>query len=175
MIQLDDDTQIDPNSQKITLGSQATEYLNEKDHKMEPASLGSPDGFWHRFEPLEDSAVYCRGMEEGYHWQQNRDTVMLFVPLPEDRSIQTKEDVQGWDLGVKTFSIDLGHVQFGGRLKFSIDYELSTWYFEDDCFGNPFIIAELLKDDEYFNWPAVFSSSDSDDDDDSSDRTVGAE
>ncbi|KAJ8605326.1 hypothetical protein CTAYLR_002364 [Chrysophaeum taylorii] len=138
---------------KISLGV-ARGFDNPEAIDRPVAGLGDPDGHWHKFDALESSEVYARGKAEAYHWAQNRAVMMLYVPVPEET---TRHDVEA-TLRTRELVIS-APVAFGGRLSHKIDVDASHWYLDERA-GVPFLVVELAKMDEYYNWADVFFSDD---------------
>lgn len=116
-----------------------------------PASFGDLDGFWHMFQALDGSEVYERGKADKYHWTQNSEQVQLYVPVSTDC------DRDQVDAALKNTRLNVeSPVQFGGTLAHTIDADSSTWYFATTGDDQMFIIFDLIKADEYYNWADVF-------------------
>mmetsp|Transcript_32389 Transcript_32389/g.103272 ORF Transcript_32389/g.103272 Transcript_32389/m.103272 type:complete len:216 (-) Transcript_32389:97-744(-) len=137
----------------VTIGTAATAFRSsDASMAMPPATFGDADGYWHQFDTLDGSQVYCRGKQALYHWQQNNEFVVLYAPA---RDVE-KGDVR-YTLTCKRFLVEFQDRAFGGELAHDVDNELSHWYFQDSNHGERFLVVELAKDAAYYNWPTVFA------------------
>mmetsp|Transcript_26122 Transcript_26122/g.104509 ORF Transcript_26122/g.104509 Transcript_26122/m.104509 type:complete len:238 (-) Transcript_26122:245-958(-) len=149
----------------VTIGAAAPFADSQEDESaakpeaMPPATLGDADGYWHRFDKLDGSEVYCRGKAAEYHWTQNRDTLQLLVKLPRDGDRRLARGDVAARTRRKEFVLT-APVAFGGELAHPVDTDLSHWYLEDDADGAPFLVIELAKEDSFWNWASVFADDD---------------
>lgn len=130
-------------SNEVTLG--VARAFNDEAEQRE-VSFGN--GHWRRFGQLDSYELYEKGQHESYDWRQNAKVVEVFIPSDCSRA-DVRATITPTRLAVAAPKEEPPLLD--GALTHRIDPELSYWYLEEG-----FLIVELVKEDEFYNWVDVF-------------------
>ncbi|CEM30592.1 unnamed protein product [Vitrella brassicaformis CCMP3155] len=109
------------------------------------------------FPRLEYSEIYHSGIKEAFRWQQNREAVYIYVPLPQGT---TKRDLDV-DLEVHPYSLRLclnGDTIIDDSLSERVRCDGVFWTLDEEQPLGTFLTVSMEKKLPYQNWQKLLES-----------------